>query len=155
MEEYVLNWKCCLCSFLDRPRENTKNVIQYNRSPSRHSNRSPVEYKSEALPSEQACSFTWCHFQLIPLTPSARPYLSFSFTWWRKLYCKTFKIFRSSLRKFFQRPVVSSVLSTSILRKTFFSDTLNLIFFLGWDTSVTDLKNKIKLCFLHFDSFKF
>jgi hypothetical protein len=101
MEEHVLNWKPYLCTFLDRPWKATKNVIKYNRSIGRHSNRAPPEYKPEALPAETTCSFMWPHSKLISIMQTASPAFPFS-VWSSNLYCKRYKICCSSLCKFLQ-----------------------------------------------------
>jgi hypothetical protein len=112
MERYVLNSKCCLCSFLDRPRENIKNAIKYNQSLAdiRTGHLSSTNRKHCRLSKlanlryviSTNLTHAYCTTRLLVLLHVTT-----------QSYCSLIKICRSCLSAFFQLPYKSSDLGPS------------------------------------------
>jgi hypothetical protein len=123
MEEYVVNCKCCLCSFLDRPRENKKTSfsiiealadIRTGHLTSTHRK----HYRLSKLAPLRDVTFNYSHSRALHAPPSCSPsrdhpnYITKCLKYADHPYC----------------PFNSFGLGTNIFCKIIFSNTLNLIF---------------------------
>ena len=154
MKGYVFNWKCCLCRFLGRPRETRKTSFRIIEAVAdiRTWHLSSTNWKHcrlSELANLRDAIFKQSVSHVLHASPSRSPSRDHP-----NYICKMIKICRSSLCKFFQCPIISQFSGTSILCKILFLNTVN-DFFQKEKPVLQPFKHEIKLCFMHFHSFKF